>query len=169
MRSKKLFILAMLSCLLVVFFACSKKQTVQTEPVVEDVVEDILPVEEETPVEEPIVVEEKMPVLTDVFFDFDKHGLSDESKRSLERNAQELKSASSRTIIIEGHCDERGTVDYNIALGEKRANTAKDYLVSLGIGAGRIEVISYGKAKPFDPRHNDDAWAKNRRAHFVVE
>ena len=169
MRRKKLFVLAMLSCLLVMFFACSKKQTVQTEPVVEDVVTDIPPVEEEKPVEEPPVIEEKMPVLGDVFFDFDKYGLSDESKRTLERNAQELKDAMSRTILIEGHCDERGTVDYNMALGEKRANAAMDYLVSLGISAGRIDVVSYGKAKPFDPRHNEDAWAKNRRAHFIVE
>ena len=169
MRSKKLFVLAMLSCLLVMFFACSKKQTVQTEPVVEDVVADIPPVEEETPIEEPVVIEEKMPVLGDVFFDFDKYGLSDESKRTLERNTQELKDAMSRTIFIEGHCDERGTVDYNMALGEKRAKAAMDYLVSLGISAGRIEVVSYGKAKPFDSRHNEDAWAKNRRAHFIVE
>ena len=169
MRSKKLFFLAMLSCLLVVFFACSKKQTVQTEPAVEDVGEDVPPVEEEKPIEEPSVLEEKMPVIGDVFFDFDRFNLTDESKRTLERNAQEMKAAVSRKIIIEGHCDERGTVDYNLALGEKRAKTARDYLVSLGVSADRIEVVSYGKSKPFDPRHNEEAWAKNRCAHFIVE
>jgi peptidoglycan-associated lipoprotein len=169
MVSKKLFILAMLSCLLVMFFACSKKQTVQPPPVVEEVPEVTPPPVVEKPVVQPPVVQEKVPVLEDVFFDFDKYNLTDESKRTLERNSQELKSAKSSRIIIEGHCDERGTVDYNMALGEKRAKAAKDYLTSLGIGPDRIEVISYGKSRPFDPRHNEDAWAKNRRGHFVLK
>jgi peptidoglycan-associated lipoprotein len=69
---------------------------------------------------------------------------------------------------MEGHCDERGTVEYNLALGERRANQAKNYLVSLGISSARISTISYGKEKPLDPGHNEEAWAKNRRAHTVV-
>ena len=71
-------------------------------------------------------------------------------------------------VTIEGHCDERGTAEYNLALGERRANTARDYLVSLGIPAARVKTVSYGKEFPFDPAHNEGAWAKNRRAHFVI-
>ncbi len=71
-------------------------------------------------------------------------------------------------IQIEGHCDERGTAEYNLALGERRANSAKKYLVSLGIPADRLSTISYGKEMPLDPGHNEEAWAKNRRAHFII-
>jgi peptidoglycan-associated lipoprotein len=70
-------------------------------------------------------------------------------------------------ITIEGHCDERGTVEYNQALGEKRAQAARDYVVAAGIAASRIQIISYGKERPFDPGHDESAWSKNRRAHFV--
>lgn len=103
------------------------------------------------------------------FYAFDKYTLTDESKRKLEGNASELKRASESTVIIEGHCDERGTKSYNLALGEKRAKAAKDYLVSLGVSGSRITVISYGKERPFDPGHNEAAWAKSRRGHFVVK
>lgn len=170
MRSKTLIIFVILSSLLLLTFACSKKQTVQPEPTpppAEEVKSDIPPVEEE-PVAEPVVKEEPLPVLEDVFFAFDKYGLSDESKRTLERNADELKSSSSAVIVIEGHCDERGTVEYNMALGEKRAKAVMNYLSSLGIDAGRMEVVSYGKSRPFASGHNEDAWAQNRRAHFVI-
>jgi peptidoglycan-associated lipoprotein len=71
-------------------------------------------------------------------------------------------------IQIEGHCDERGTVEYNLALGERRANSAKRYLSSLGLTVNRVSTISYGKEKPLDPGHNEEAWAKNRRDHFIV-
>jgi peptidoglycan-associated lipoprotein len=71
-------------------------------------------------------------------------------------------------IQIEGHCDERGTIEYNLALGERRANSTKRYLISLGIGDKRISTISYGEEKPLDPGHNEEAWAKNRRAHIIV-
>ena len=71
-------------------------------------------------------------------------------------------------IQIEGHCDERGTAEYNLALGERRSNSAKKYLISLGVPEGRISTISYGKEKPLDPGHNEEAWAKNRRDHFII-
>ena len=109
------------------------------------------------------------PVLSDVFYAFDKHNLSSESKGTLEANASQMSSASNAYIIIEGHCDERGTKSYNLALGEKRANAARDYLVSLGVASSRITVVSYGKERPFDSGHDDRAWAKNRRAHFVIK
>jgi peptidoglycan-associated lipoprotein len=127
------------------------------------------PVEEEKPVEVQEPKEIPMPELSDVFFAFDKYDLTAESKSTLENNSSELKRASDVAIIIEGHCDERGTKSYNLALGEKRAKAARDYLVSLGVSGSRITVVSYGKERPFDPGHNEAAWAKNRRAHFVIK
>lgn len=126
---------------------------------------------EETPTETEPVESEVMgdPILNDVFFAFDKYNLSAEAKGTLEANAGELRTHSDTAIIIEGHCDERGTKSYNLALGEKRANAAKDYLVALGISPSRITVISYGKERPFDPGHTEAAWAKNRRAHFNIK
>jgi peptidoglycan-associated lipoprotein len=130
------------------------------------------PVEEpaETPVEEPTSQPADMsPVsISDVFFDFDKYNLSAEAKGTLEANARELKRVADTSVTIEGHCDERGTKAYNLALGEKRAGAAKDYLVSLGVTASRIATISYGKERPFEDGHDETAWAKNRRAHFVA-
>ena len=79
-----------------------------------------------------------------------------------------MKSNPSVMVKIEGHCDERGTIEYNLSLGEKRAKAAKDFLIDLGIDAGRISTISYGKERPVDPGHNEAAWAKNRRAAFTV-
>lgn len=106
--------------------------------------------------------------LSDAFFDFDSYALSSEAKGTLEGNAKQLKASTSGTVTIEGHCDERGTKAYNLALGEKRAGAAKDYLVALGVSAARINTVSYGKERPFDDGHDDAAWAKNRRAHFVT-
>jgi peptidoglycan-associated lipoprotein len=120
------------------------------------------PVEEPEPPPPPVEI-----VLETVYFDFDKYNLKPEAKATLANNAQVLKDNSEVTILIEGHCDERGTQEYNLALGEKRANSARDYLVDLGIAASRIRVISYGYERPVDPGHNEAAWAKNRRAAFV--
>ena len=123
----------------------------------------------EAPIEEPVSQPTDMsPVsLNDIYFDFDQHNLSSEAKSTLEANARELKRMSDAGVTIEGHCDERGTKAYNLALGEKRANAAKDYLVTLGVTASRINTISYGKERPFDTGTGESAWAKNRRAHFV--
>ncbi|MCZ6765509.1 MAG: peptidoglycan-associated lipoprotein Pal [bacterium] len=111
----------------------------------------------------------KMPVVGDVFFEYDKYALSADSRRSLENNARQLRDASSFDIVIEGHCDERGTNAYNLALGERRAKATKDYLVSLGVSSRRVTTVSYGEERPFDEGDNERAWAKNRRAHFVVQ
>ena len=92
-----------------------------------------------------------------------------EMQRRLVENAPRNVSEESLGDIYEGHCDERGTKSYNLALGEKRANAARDYLVSLGVASSRITVVSYGKERPFDSGHDDRAWAKNRRAHFVIK
>jgi peptidoglycan-associated lipoprotein len=107
-------------------------------------------------------------LLKDIHFDFDKYDIRPVDEAVLKENAVFLKNNPKMKIQIEGHCDERGTVEYNLALGERRANNTKKYLVSLGIPADRISAISYGKEKPLDRGHDEEAWAKNRRAHIVV-
>ncbi len=106
--------------------------------------------------------------LKPVFFDYDSAELTAEGQKVLEGDADVLKKNATWMITIEGHCDERGTAEYNLALGERRAVAAKAYLVSLGIAADRLDTRSYGKEFPFDPGHDEQAWAKNRRGHFVV-
>jgi peptidoglycan-associated lipoprotein len=110
----------------------------------------------------------KQSPLQPVFFDLDSSEISAEGQKTLATNAEVLKKYPSWVVSIEGHCDERGTAEYNLALGERRALAARTYLVSLGLDAGRLRTVSYGKEFPFDPNHSEDAWAKNRRAHFVV-
>ena len=105
--------------------------------------------------------------LQDAFFDFDDFSLRQDAKSALEKDGKYLEKNSGMRVIIEGHCDERGSVEYNLALGEKRAHAAKDYLVSYGIPNNRLTTISYGKERPFDQGHDEDSWAKNRRAHVV--
>ena len=103
-----------------------------------------------------------------VFFDLDKSDLKPEARRTLERQAAWLKQYGNVAVTIEGHCDERGTREYNLALGDRRANAARDYLVSLGIPASRIKTISYGKERPAVLGSNEAAWSQNRRAVTVV-
>jgi peptidoglycan-associated lipoprotein len=103
-----------------------------------------------------------------VFYALDSYELDGTGQQALNADAAILKKNPSWVITIEGHCDERGTAEYNLALGEKRALAAKTYLVSLGIPADRLRTVSYGKEFPFDPGHDEGAWSKNRRAHFVV-
>jgi peptidoglycan-associated lipoprotein len=103
-----------------------------------------------------------------VFFSLDSFEVEGIAQQALNNNAEILKKYPSWVITIEGHCDERGTAEYNLALGEKRALAARTYLVSLGVPADRLRTVSYGKEFPFDPGHDEAAWSKNRRAHFVV-
>lgn len=111
----------------------------------------------------------KIRALESIHFDFDKYNIRPPDREVLARHAEWLKGNKEAKVTIEGHCDERGTVEYNLALGERRANEAKKYLVSLGVEADRIKTVSYGKERPIDPRQNEEAWAKNRRAEFVIE
>ncbi len=104
----------------------------------------------------------------DVHFDFDKYDIRPADAEILRQNAAVLSKYRTVKVQIEGHCDERGTNDYNLALGERRANSTKKYLISLGISQDRISTISYGEEKPTDRGSNEDAWAKNRRAHCIV-
>ena len=103
-----------------------------------------------------------------VYFDFDKFNIKQEFRGALENNADLMKESMNLVIQIEGHCDERGTVEYNLSLGEKRANAAKNYLLNLGIAESRMQVISYGKERSAMQGHNEAAWSKNRRAQFRI-
>jgi peptidoglycan-associated lipoprotein len=107
-------------------------------------------------------------MLQDIHFAFDRYELSANSREILTRNAEFILQFSEAKIQIEGHCDERGTSEYNLALGERRAMSAKRYLISLGVPAHRLSTISYGEELPVDPGHSEGAWAKNRRGHFVI-
>jgi peptidoglycan-associated lipoprotein len=106
--------------------------------------------------------------LKPVFFEYDSSELAGDAMGILDANAAVLKKFPSWTITIEGHCDERGTAEYNLALGERRAVASRAYLVSLGISADRLRTVSYGKEFPFEPGHDENAYVKNRRAHFVI-
>jgi peptidoglycan-associated lipoprotein len=103
-----------------------------------------------------------------VFYALDSAELSPEAVATLKANADALRKYTGWKVTVEGHCDERGTAEYNLALGERRAAAARTYLVTLGIPAERFQTVSYGKEFPFDPGHTEEAWAKNRRAHFVI-
>ncbi len=106
--------------------------------------------------------------LQPLFFELDSSDVSAAGQTTLNADAALLKKYPSWTVTIEGHCDERGPAEYNLALGERRAVAARAYLVSLGISADRLRTVSYGKEFPFEPGHDEAAWAKNRRAHFVI-
>jgi len=106
--------------------------------------------------------------LADVHFAYDSSALSDEARATLEKHAVWLQSHRNVKVTIEGNCDDRGTVDYNLALSEQRARAAYDYLVSLGVAAARLRTVSYGKERPLDPGNTEEAWARNRRDHFTV-
>jgi peptidoglycan-associated lipoprotein len=109
------------------------------------------------------------PALRDVYFDFDKYDIRPADAKALDSNASWLKSNANHLILIEGHCDERGTNEYNLALGERRAKSTMNYLVSQGVQASRITIISYGEERPTCAEKSEECWAKNRRAHFLVK
>ena len=106
--------------------------------------------------------------LTDIYFDYDQATLSDAARAALEKHARWIQARPTARITVEGHCDERGTVEYNLALGDRRAQVTRDYLVGLGVPKNRLNAVSFGKERPVDPGHEEGAWAKNRRAHFAV-
>jgi peptidoglycan-associated lipoprotein len=109
-----------------------------------------------------------MEKVQDVFFDFDKAELRADARSVLQADAQYLKDHPDAKVVLEGHCDERGTEEYNLALGQRRADAVKQYLVDLGVPASRLSTISYGEEKPFVMGHTEEAWAKNRRVHFDI-
>lgn len=178
---KKILILS-LSCLLVIAFFASCRKQVEEAPPPPPQVKEQPKVEkvEKPPVQEPVLTEEEIfakktleelnaeAPMNMIHFDFDKFFVRDDAKSVLELNAAWLKKWTSVKVLIEGHCDERGTEEYNLALGEKRAKSTFDYLVTLGISADRLKTISYGKSQPLDTGSNEIAWDKNRRAKFTI-
>jgi peptidoglycan-associated lipoprotein len=125
------------------------------------------------PVETEVLTQEiselnKKGYLQDSYFDYDQSDLRDDARTALSANAEWLKRYPSIQVLVEGHCDERGTSAYNLALGDRRANAARDYLESLGVSAARVRTVSYGKERPFCNESTEDCWQQNRRAHFVI-
>lgn len=165
----KRFLILSLALLTVMWVAgCGKKKqpVVETPPPVEQPKQPEPTKPEPTP--EPEVKKVTESDFRIVYFDFDKYNLVDSAKRALDYNAQILKDNPSLMIRIEGHCDERGTIEYNLSLGEKRAASAKKYLADLGIDPKRLQTISYGKERPAVAGSNEAAWAKNRRDEFKI-
>jgi peptidoglycan-associated lipoprotein len=112
---------------------------------------------------------EAVEQLSDVYFDFDRYAVREDALRTLDKNAVLLASDKNIRVVIEGHCDERGTEEYNIALGEKRAEAVRKFLAIRGVDASRIKVVSYGNERPFCVNHDEECWQSNRRAHFVAQ
>jgi peptidoglycan-associated lipoprotein len=170
MRSHIIF--TMILCLLVVFgTACQKKNRYAgTMPETPSMAQSVPPPVETPQTEEPkgTDIDELTGQLQPVFFDFNRSHIRDDQVPALQANGNILRSNPHVNVILEGHCDERGTEEYNLALGELRAKAVKDYLVQLGIAATRIQTLSYGEDRPFAFTHNEDAWQQNRRAQSVV-
>jgi len=196
MVRKSLSIIILILCFGLILTGCPKKTVVKEEPSVKRTEELVAEREKAAKLEaeraakekeakkarekefEKSLVAKKEPgiegevleskLLKDIHFDFDKYDIRPGDAEVLKGNAALLIKHPTVKIQIEGHCDERGTIEYNLALGERRTNSAKKYLISLGMPADRISTISYGKEKPLDPGHNEEAWAKNRRDHFII-
>lgn len=190
MQTRKIFVV-LLALLLVSSFACKSRQ-VEEEPVVNEPIEveepiaevEMEPEDDFVVEEEPLTEEERLAQMSlaevnttamengwirDAFFGFDSHTLSPEAQDNLAISAAWLKSHPGYRLVIEGHCDERGTEQYNLALGERRAYAAQEYLEALGISSSRMRTISYGEERPFDRGNTESAYARNRRAHLVLE
>jgi len=154
-----------LSLILTIGGCCAKKMAAPVpEPMPTTAVEPAPVVEEPAPAPEP----EVMLTLDPIYFDFDKSNLRPDAIDTLNKNAEALKKNPEMKVRIEGNCDERGTSEYNMALGDRRAVSAMKYLSTLGIGADRMTAISYGKEKPSCAEHNEGCWSKNRRDDFSV-
>ena len=169
MNKKILAILAGCTVLFVAFAGCSSSPNVEDDQPDIAVADTVPPPPPPPP---PPVVEPPPPpvelVFETIFFDFDKYTLKSDAKSALGTNARTMRENGDASVLINGHCDERGTDVYNIALGERRAESVKNFLVDLGISAGRLNTISYGEERPIALGQNEASWAKNRRAQFVV-
>jgi peptidoglycan-associated lipoprotein len=126
------------------------------------------PWDDARPTTEAIPEPEPSGRLATIYFDYDSSELTPTAIATLRENAQWLKGRDPVVVAVEGHCDERGTIEYNLALGERRAKEVRDYLVTLGIGRDRVRIVSYGEERPARPGHDESAWSQNRRAEFVV-
>ena len=192
MKKRMVTLLAVISMAALLSGGCANKEAVKTEEAIVPAVaiEKVQPAEPVKPVEQAMPVEQAKPAqeevvstivpevskpavaenrLETVYFDFDKSDLRQDARDVLSKNAEIiLKSLAGAKIQIEGHCDERGSAEYNLALGERRARSAQKYLTTLGVNAKDLSIISYGKEKPAIIGSDEAAWAKNRRAEFVI-
>ncbi|OGS37748.1 MAG: peptidoglycan-associated lipoprotein [Elusimicrobia bacterium RIFOXYB2_FULL_49_7] len=165
MMNRKMLIIGAIA---ITLGACAKKQVVRPEPQVTPPAS-----EEETEMsrQEPSIRFSDwraVPELGAILFDYDQADLMDNARAILKRNADYLKNHPEASILVEGYCDERGTIEYNLALGQRRAAAVREYYGQLGVPLGRIGTISYGEEKPVDPSQNEAAWSKNRRAETKV-
>jgi len=173
----KLFIIPC-ALALIVCGACAKKR-IKESPLAGEALEEQQPALAEPTLEEAGLgaqgfkeisadQAELKAIFQDIRFDYDDFGLRPDAKETLNSIAEWLMKSQSTQVLIEGHCDERGTIEYNLALGERRSNSAKKYLEQLGVPSERTYTISYGEERPADPSHTEAAWAKNRRGHFLL-
>jgi peptidoglycan-associated lipoprotein len=178
---KKLIIYALAIILVFSFAVACKKKPKEVPPPPPQTQEQPKVEKVEAPVvQEPQLTEEEMFLqksldqinrekpLGTIYFDYDRAAIRDDARATLDGNAAWLKKFKTAKTLVEGHCDERGTEEYNLALGEKRAKAAQDYLLSMGIASDRIKIISYGKSQPVNPGHDESAWQMNRRAQFLI-
>ena len=179
---KKLIIYSLAITLVFSFAVSCKKKPKEVPPPPPPQTQEQPPVEKvEAPVvQEPQLTEEELLLqksldqinrekpLGTIYFDYDRAVIRDDARATMDGNAAWLKKFGTVKILVEGHCDERGTEEYNLALGEKRAKSAQDYLLSLGIASVRVKIISYGKSQPINPGHDENSWQMNRRAQFLI-
>jgi peptidoglycan-associated lipoprotein len=187
-RSTRLFAAALLAAAALTGFACQSKAKPTTVPESQPVAEAPKPTPtpppaqppvaepfpqgnvEKTNVAEPSIDElNRSGALKTVYFAYNSNDLDDAAKATIQANAAWLKSHAKYTVEVGGHCDERGSIGYNVALGDRRATAVKSYLTGLGVDRSKLVSISYGEEKPADPGHNEAAWAKNRRAEFTIK
>jgi peptidoglycan-associated lipoprotein len=184
---KRSFVFVLLLAIGLILVGCSQRKVVQPEPALQqqptvtpqkttERPAEVKPEEKITEEqlakietkEEPTKYIEESGLFEDIHFDYDMYDIRPDAKPVLQNIASWLIKNKSVKILIEGHCDERGTNEYNLALGDRRAKAARDYLIALGVASNRIEMLSYGEEKPLCIEHTEECWAKNRRAHFVV-
>jgi peptidoglycan-associated lipoprotein len=189
MKKNAVGLLLAAGCLALMANGCAKQELVKkdesiTPPAANTTVKPVENKEVKAPAEKPAPVQETtlnenteqslnkeqlQAALEKIYFGFDSSDLSDTARATLAKDSELLQKNSTSKVRIEGNCDERGSAEYNLALGEKRAKAAKKYLETMGIPAANLSTISYGKEKPADPGHDEAAWAKNRRDEFVVQ
>lgn len=173
-KAERILFFLMVISMAFLFVACHKKKPIEPTPTApppaaaptEQEPSTVKQSQESGPQE--VDIEEITRKLQPVFFDYNKADVRADMVEALQNNARVLKENPTVSVLIEGHCDERGTEEYNLALGERRANAAKDYIVGLGIAENRLSIISYGESRPFATGHDEDSWKLNRRAHFVA-
>ena len=168
MQKKKWIFLALLLVIPGLMFSvsCQKKLVdASPEPMAK---EEPAPAPKPAPAPAPVSKTSDVVMQEDIYFDFDKATLTPSSQDNLLRKAEWLRENSDVTVTIEGHCDARGTNEYNLALGDRRAESAKAFLVDLGIATSRITTISYGEERPVCTQQDEECWAKNRRDNFVI-